>query len=295
MKRLILISLILLGLASPSWAAEKTGSVTLANTRNSFVAGTAFCWLNGVDLSSWASTDVAAPHTYKVTITDSAGKKAIGYIGAVGTGETTNNVYTSDFSAGVDGWAVDGGVIAGNIDAIGGRDDNLRLTCGTAGYNDIYRTIALTAGRYYRGTLDYYILSGNNVITRIAMMGSSWQGANAYFSGTDAWLPAARQFIAIASTFNSHIYAADAGDNYTTAANGDIFYIRNVIISWVTEPAATGVHIISTEGGTTRNWTSIDGSFNYNDASGYTYTVNSIFSSVQGATLTGVTLGNVTP
>jgi len=37
-------------------------------------------------------------------------------------------VYSSDFSAGVDGWTTAQGTAAGNIDSIGGVDNWLRLT-----------------------------------------------------------------------------------------------------------------------------------------------------------------------
>lgn len=44
----------------------------------------------------------------------------------------------------------------------------------------------------------------------------------------------------------------------------------------VLTPSATGVTITSTPNGTTYNWTSIESGFNYNDASGYTYTIESV-------------------
>ena len=42
--------------------------------------------------------------------------------------------YTSDFSAGTNSWgdSLDDLTAAGNIDGIGGLDDNLRLTIGSA-------------------------------------------------------------------------------------------------------------------------------------------------------------------
>ena len=51
--------------------------------------------------------------------------------------------------------------------------------------------------------------------------------------------------------------------NFSTTAN---------TLKQVLTPSATGVTISSTPGGT-ENWESKDASFNYNDASGYTYTI----------------------
>ena len=43
------------------------------------------------------------------------------------------------------------------------------------------------------------------------------------------------------------------------------WYVDNVSVKEVTHVGATGVHIVSTPGGSTRNWTSIDSSFDPND------------------------------
>ena len=41
----------------------------------------------------------------------------------------------------------------------------------------------------------------------------------------------------------------------------------------VLAPATTGVTIVNSKGGATYNWLSIQSGFNYNDGSGYTYTI----------------------
>ena len=69
-----------------------SGTVTLANSRLSLVAGTAF-----VDFSS---AGTLTPYLNgKLTVTDSAGKKAIGYLKAAGTGETLGDVLNTTNAA----------------------------------------------------------------------------------------------------------------------------------------------------------------------------------------------------
>ena len=82
MKKLFIALIILLFSVSFVHAVTiASGSVTRANSRLSLVDGTAF-----VDFS--AAGTLTAYLGQKLTITDSAGKKATGYIKAAGTGET---------------------------------------------------------------------------------------------------------------------------------------------------------------------------------------------------------------
>ena len=80
MKKLFIALIILLFSVSFVHAVTiASGSVTRANSRLSLVDGTAF-----VDFSAAGTlTDYLGQ---KLTITDSAGKKAVGYIKAAGTG-----------------------------------------------------------------------------------------------------------------------------------------------------------------------------------------------------------------
>ena len=49
--------------------------------------------------------------------------------------------------------------------------------------------------------------------------------------------------------------------------------IRDISDGPLTDCAATGFHIISAQGGSTQNWTSESGSFDYNDSDGYSYKI----------------------
>lgn len=73
-------------------------------------------------------------------------------------------MYASDFSAGLDGWAVSsGGSGAGNIDSIGGLDDCLRLTSDGSASSSLVRNV--TPGSLIAGkstcSIQYYIPSTN--------------------------------------------------------------------------------------------------------------------------------------
>jgi fibronectin-binding autotransporter adhesin len=78
---------------------------------------------------------------------------------------TQTAVYTSDFSAGVDGWAAVRGTADGNIDGISGVDNTLRLTVDSTASNThfVNRTpfSGLLVGKRYRVGFDYFITAAN--------------------------------------------------------------------------------------------------------------------------------------
>ena len=142
--------------------------------------------------------------------------------------DTPINIYTSDFSAGVDGWGVSNGAAAGNIDTIGGQDDNLRFTIdGTNAAHRVNKPTVNTIGKTYRARFDYYIPSGQSNIDGI-------RPATALFIGStqtvlDAWTAVDIYYTATDTTF--YIYAFDGAlSTFQDAGSDDVFYIRNVII-----------------------------------------------------------------
>ena len=72
---------------------------------------------------------------------------------------------------------------------------------------------------------------------------------------------------------------------YQLATSGKTGFFDTASATQVLTPSSTGVTIVSTAGGSTYNWASINGSFNYNDPSGYTYSVD-VPSAVYWATYT---------
>jgi len=85
--RAAILSLVSKGRTVVASDLEETGTVTLANMKQSLVDGTAF-----IDIGADISTDYAGAdtgdHDYFIEVMDSAGKIASGWIGAIGGGET---------------------------------------------------------------------------------------------------------------------------------------------------------------------------------------------------------------
>ena len=174
-----------------------------------------------------------------------ADSRWIGGDAAVGADEVTDgvfeavtetNAYTSDFSAGVDGWTASQGAAAGNIDGIGGQDDNLRFTVdGDSSTHRANKSTLFTVGKTSRIRLDYYIPSGQSNIDGIVLY--SGLGGVAYSTNqtvTDAWANT-DTYVTARENANFVIYATDGGNRtFQDAGADDVFYIRNVIIDDVT-------------------------------------------------------------
>lgn len=222
--------------ASPSVSPSlpASGSVTLANMRLSAVGGTAF-----VDFSL---AGTLTPYLdRRLIITDSAGKKIQGYIKAAGTGET----YGANLLAAMDltvGWTASGAVI------------NDADTFTTAGAGGVYKNAGtLTASKLYKGIFNGATTASS---ARLTNTGPEPKGTYALVTGTG---------YGVATSTNIYIANNDAGTTDITVATSEL--------KQVLTPAATGVTIVSTYGGTTYNWTSQESGFNYNDTSGYTYEI----------------------
>lgn len=78
--------------------------------------------------------------------------------------------YTSNFSAGADGFTGIAGTATGNQDAIGGEDDWLEVA-GNSAVNVHYarKTSAVTTNNVHYGTVSVYIDAGNSVVDGIAI------------------------------------------------------------------------------------------------------------------------------
>ena len=249
-----------------------SGSVTRANTKISAVDGTAF-----VDFSTANVLTNYAPKS-KLTLTDSAGKKLVGYIKAAGTGETWSNIYTSDFSAGDDGWTAIRGTVNGNIDSIGGYDDVLRFYPSADNDSHNFRKIwILVVGARCDVSLEYYIPSAN---TSLFMIQHLYAGAaSGWLSVKDTWTTNTLAGTATQAVFH-FLTSTTTGQTYigSNSSADDLAYLKNVVIRQLVTPSTTGVTITSTADGTTYNWASKEAGFNYNDASGYTYEIKDVTS-----------------
>jgi hypothetical protein len=123
---------------------------SVSNTGTLYVAGTDAA---GSDMAIRA----AYPYNRALSLAEVAALEKSG-VAAVDVGGTQTPVYASDFSAGIDSWSATSTSIVGNIDAIDGVDDCLRITIASTGTGRrINRTITqvnsgdqiLVTGRVY--------------------------------------------------------------------------------------------------------------------------------------------------
>lgn len=265
MKKLFIALIILLFSVSFVHAVTiASGSVTRANSRLSLVDGTAF-----VDFSA---ADVLTDYIGKrIVITDSAGKKAVGYIKAAGTGETLGSelVTNGGFDSDTTGWIPHNCTIAS---VAGGESGNcLELTVESTRESSTTSDVSVTIGKLYR--FSSYAKSGTSGDTgyylQVYLDGATPQGSR-YRVSSGAWVSVNVYVTAPKTTTSAYVqlYKAD------TIIGTKLF--DTVSFKQVLTPSATGVTITSTPNGTTYNWTSIESGFNYNDASGYTYTIESV-------------------
>jgi hypothetical protein len=230
-------------------------SVTLANMRLSLADGVAF-----IDASQ---AGTLTPYIgSKIVIRDSAGKKAIGYIKAAGTGETYSGELISNTSfSDVTGWTPYRCTVAS---VTGGQSGNcLQVTLSEASTNQsVYNTSGIVqAGKLYIGSA--YIKSGTsgNQSARIQLQ----QNIIKTQITSALWVEISGKITAgtLDTTFYCVKYSATAGT----------MLFDEVSLKQILTPSVTGVTIVSTQGGSTQNWASIESGFNYNDESGYSIIV----------------------
>lgn len=245
----------------------------------SLADGSAFLKVTGLDLSQYANKN------YKITLTDSAGKKVTGYIGAVDAVETLsgtellNNPGFETLTSGTDddgtsdnfaNWLetnddANGEKVEATATAHGGSRA-VKLTKGTATTAGIRLTGSATAGKLYK--LTFWTRGSSGVAGRFRIYDTTTTIVAATSTGvtSDVYTQVTRYVTASAGAIYVGIHF------YAGATTGNVAYFDDVSIQEVTHVGATGVHIISTAGGITRNWTSIESGFNYNDSS-YTFDI----------------------
>jgi len=146
---------------------------------------------------------------------------------------TETNVYTSDFSATVDGWGGARVTITANVDDIpdaAGYDDVLRIVCTDVTNNTHWagKGTTWTIGLTYKVSLEYYIPSGQSNIDGISIGDGAVAGTPA--QGTLGAWTAYTCHIKPAST-QIYVFATDGGSVVFQDAGGDdIFYIKNVVV-----------------------------------------------------------------
>lgn len=251
----------------------------------SLVAGTAFIFLSGVDLSSFAGADGSST-PWKIKVKDASGNTVTGFIGSVGSGETLSGselILNPGFETLTSGTPDDGvqdnfgswseGSTSPNYVEATATKYSGNYACkavrGAAGSSPfVLESIATGAGNLFKTT---FWTRGDASVAGIIRLQNTGTGTGnaigASFSGTGITT-------GISGTTYTQVTMYGTA-NGTTASyilsltlQGTV-YFDDTSLQQVTEPIATGVHIVSTKGGGTRDWTSIGASFNYCIPAGY--------------------------
>jgi hypothetical protein len=140
--------------------------------------------------------------------------------------------YSSNFSAGVDGWNATRGTLAANID-IGGEVDALRFTLDTSNNTHIASLLAVTTiGKRYRISGKFYVASTNSHVDglRISLDGGSQVIKDYTSPATDTWVDFSHEVVA--EQDDLYILPLDNGSTTVNDTGGDdVFYIKDVKIT----------------------------------------------------------------
>ena len=232
------------------------GSVTLSGLTCdlSLVDGTSFITNPSVDLRKYVG--------FKITVSAS-GQTLVGWIKAAGTGETTNTVYTSDFSAGLDGWAVEFGTGYGSSGTFVWDTDKAVLSVtaptgfNTRPYIKKLDIAGMNTGALHKLEFDYAVISGTVKLMGL-IFGGGYTNPEIILSGTGTYNAG---YQTSSGAQNDDILLYFNGYNYTFSLDILAVRLKNILT-----PSATGITIVSEKDGSTYNWTSNSG-INPNSAS----------------------------
>ena len=142
-------------------------------------------------------------------------------------------LYTGDYSAGTDSFAAIGGTASGNIDAIGGQDNNLRLTLDSANSaHQLNAAILPSSNKGVSVEFDYFIPSTNSNLDGFEVR-ESFAGvfANEHSATLDAWT---RFSASVVGNGTFRIFATDGGAvTFQDAGGDDVMYVRNLKVTQV--------------------------------------------------------------
>ena len=148
--------------------------------------------------------------------------------------------YTSDFSAGVDGWGVVRSTAASDAGPIGGQSDVLRVTNDSTASNTHYSIRANawpnTVGINVTISMDVYIPSSNSIVDSVVIGNRTEDFLDTFTPTLDSWVSISTSGITGAqSGRNTAIAFMAAGGLKSFTGNGtDVMYIRNVVATQTT-------------------------------------------------------------
>ncbi len=242
-------------LSRKGWYNIVKGSSGSTFNRGDFTITNAFLW-SSLDLSPYAGTDLGST-PYYIELLDSAGKKATGYIGAVGAGETHSEKIVNG-----DNEAAAVTLITNRVTKTQSNEQKYAGTYSAKLVANAESNIHYLsddnhiAGVLYKANLWIYLPSGQTV-NQVMLYNNSAQ----VLGGTttkDTWI---NQFGYQTGVTNGRFYYALTSGLF----ENNYWYVDNISNSQVTDPPSTAVHIVSSLNGTTRNWASIESGFNPNN------------------------------
>ncbi len=208
----------------------KSGSIAAGDNKLDYTSDNSFIEF-GVDISAYHGN-------HKIVVTDSAGKSAEGYLHSVAPG---GEAYAADLLLGLDltvGW---------NPFNITINDADTYTIAGAGGIGYCQKNF-VTVGTCYKSSLD--------------ASGTGGAGTAITGSGGPAYV--------LDGQSGKYVTADDTAILFITYGSaGQVVNLDTKTVEPLTDCAATGALIVSTLGGATRAWTSVDSGFNPNLACEY--------------------------
>lgn len=215
------------------------GTVAASAVHVATVATGAFAFIDAIDLSPYVGC--------KLTLRDSTGRTAVGYVMRAGTGEALDgelvDAWTNNVSYPFETWTPGAGAV-------------ITQAANTAGgYGAAYKAIAAPNGKLFKSANTYALAGGTAPILELSN-GNAGAAPFTIFSlnATSYGTGKATQ---------AYLIWASKG---TTATD---FSVSAFSFQRVTEPPATGVVIASTKGGSTQTWAGITTGFDPNAVTFY--------------------------
>ena len=250
-------------LPSKKHIAVASGTIAAGDNKLDYTSTNAFIEF-GVDLTSYHGN-------HKIVVTDSAGKSASGYLHSVAPGGEALGaelIINGDMELDSN-WSDYGTPLINersSVEVFAGSYSRKFSTNATfTGIESDPFTVA--AGAVYSiGITDYPATSGTLYIGYFVTEGTGSGGK---------WEQVGNQTYDTWNSFTKYFTCSVSGDssvlriNSATSAMERVWYVDNLTVKRLTDCAATGSLIVSTLGGATRSWTSVDTGFDPNLACAY--------------------------
>jgi hypothetical protein len=225
----------------------------------SLIAGNAFILDEYHDLTRF----VGLSENYKVTLGDRAGLTAIGYIKAVEDAETLGgellangdmelNPASSWLSVGSPGYLWD-------TTHVKSGEHSLCIAANALGEGFKNEpAFASTSGKLYKLMVEYSLSVAHDHCHLSIDPGGGKEWIKHLVTPTMTWV-LSTIYVCLRNTTASAVLSVVSGK-----AHRNVFYVDELSLQEVTAPGESGVTIVSTAGGSTQNWESIESAFDPN-------------------------------